>query len=142
MGSVGEAPAIVFDTCALIWTVNREPMAVKAIEAIRAAVAVGNAIIPSISLWEIPLLERKGRFTVVGSLAVWLDDVLKTAGFRVVPLSGRAALDAATLPGGFHADAADRFIVATARELDAPVVTRDRRILAYGLRGHVRTIRA
>ena len=34
-------------------------------------------------------------------------------------------------------DPADRLIVAMARLLQAPVVTVDRRILAYGRRGHV-----
>ena len=34
-------------------------------------------------------------------------------------------------------DPADRIIVATARQLGATVVTRDRRILDYGASGHV-----
>lgn len=35
------------------------------------------------------------------------------------------------LPGTFHRDPADQIIVATARVLDAPLVTMDSKILAY-----------
>lgn len=142
MGSVAEAPAIVFDTCALIWTVNGDPMEAGAVRAIDAAANAGNAIVSSISLWEIAWLAEKARLRIAGNPSTWLENALRAPGVRVVPLSGRAALDAATLPDGFHADPADRFIVATARELGAPVVTRDRQILAYARRGHVRAIRA
>lgn len=142
MGSVAEAPAIVLDTCALIWTVNGSPMAAAAVDAIDAAANAGNAIIPAIVLWEIPMLVAKGRLRIAGGVPLWLQRALAAPGFRVVPLSGRAASDAATLPGEFHANLADRFIVATARELGAPVVTRDRHMLAYARGGHVRAIRA
>jgi PIN domain nuclease of toxin-antitoxin system len=36
------------------------------------------------------------------------------------------------LPGAFHGDPGDRLIVATAREMGVPVVTRDRAVLGYG----------
>jgi PIN domain nuclease of toxin-antitoxin system len=50
------------------------------------------------------------------------------------------ALSAAYLPGDFHRDPADRLLIATARELDVPLVTRDRRILDYAGQGHVDAI--
>ncbi|MCY4646349.1 MAG: hypothetical protein OXE73_05690 [Gammaproteobacteria bacterium] len=37
---------------------------------------------------------------------------------------------------------ADRFIVATARHLDAPLLTADRQILSYSAAGHVQTVDA
>ena len=46
------------------------------------------------------------------------------------------------LPGNFHNDPADRFIVVPARKVGAPVVTRDDRILAYGRAGHAAVIPA
>jgi PIN domain nuclease of toxin-antitoxin system len=49
-------------------------------------------------------------------------------------------LHADELPEPFHQDPADRLIVATARLLDAPVVTVDRRILGYARLGHVAAI--
>jgi PIN domain nuclease of toxin-antitoxin system len=40
-------------------------------------------------------------------------------------------MDSVELPGTFHRDPADRLIVALARQLNAPLVTADRKILAY-----------
>jgi PIN domain nuclease of toxin-antitoxin system len=50
------------------------------------------------------------------------------------------ALAAYELPEPFHKDPADRVIVAIARLLKGPVVTIDRRILAYGQQGHVQVL--
>ena len=51
-------------------------------------------------------------------------------------------MDSVRLPRSFHADPADRLIVATARHWDAPLLTADDAILAYGVHGHVRTVDA
>ncbi len=47
---------------------------------------------------------------------------------------------ASYLPEPLHNDPMDRIIIATAREHDLTVITRDRLILAYGAAGHVRTL--
>jgi PIN domain nuclease of toxin-antitoxin system len=39
-----------------------------------------------------------------------------------------------------HADPVDRLIIATARHLGMPIVTSDRKILAYAEAGHVAAI--
>jgi PIN domain nuclease of toxin-antitoxin system len=49
-------------------------------------------------------------------------------------------VDAVELPAWDHGDPADRLIVATARHLDAVLVTRDTRILQYA--GETRAVRA
>ncbi len=51
-------------------------------------------------------------------------------------------MESVQLPGSFHADPADRMIVATARIAGAMLVTRDRRILDYGELGHVAVMAA
>ena len=48
------------------------------------------------------------------------------------------ALESSHLPGEFHADPADRILVATARRLDATLITADRKIIEYGKSGFVR----
>jgi PIN domain nuclease of toxin-antitoxin system len=48
-----------------------------------------------------------------------------------VPLSRVAAMEAFLLPGEFHADPADRLLVAVTIELGAILVTADERILQY-----------
>lgn len=132
---------IVLDTCAVIWTATGDPMTRAAIDAINGAAAVGDALVPAIVLWEIPMLVAKGRLRVGGDVTAWVERVLAIPGFRVVALDGRAALDAATLPGDFHSDPADRFVVATARQLNAPVVTR-RDDPGMGRAGHAHVVAA
>jgi PIN domain nuclease of toxin-antitoxin system len=41
------------------------------------------------------------------------------------------------LPGELHGDPGDRLIVATARHLGAPIITRDQKILGYAQTGFV-----
>jgi PIN domain nuclease of toxin-antitoxin system len=44
------------------------------------------------------------------------------------------------LPGDPPRDPADRIIVATARDLGATLITRDRALLGYGEQGHVSVV--
>ena len=59
-----------------------------------------------------------------------------------MPIEPAISIDGVRLPGSFHADLADRFIVATARHCGAPLLTADRAILEYAAGGRVRTIDA
>ena len=52
------------------------------------------------------------------------------------------AIDSVRLPGEFHADPADRLIVATVRHRRVPLVTADQAILACAAEGHVQVIDA
>jgi PIN domain nuclease of toxin-antitoxin system len=70
----------------------------------------------------------------------WLADLLGRPGFRAVSLEPEVALIASYLPGNFHRDPADRLLIATARDLGGPLVTRDRRILDYAAHGHLDAI--
>ena len=47
------------------------------------------------------------------------------------------SVDSSFLPTPLHNDPADRILIATAREHDLTIITRDRAILAYGAAGHV-----
>lgn len=132
---------VVLDTCAFIWLVNRNSMSPLAIRRIDAASASGNVVIPAVALFEVATLSHRGRIDLEGGLERWLDRATELHGVRVEPLSGAVALDAAALPGLTLGDPADQFVIATARVLDAPVVTRDKAILAYGRTGHVDVIR-
>ena len=57
-------------------------------------------------------------------------------------LSPEVAIASTRLPGVLHADPADRIIAATARQLDAVLVTEDQRLLDYGAAGYLKTRRA
>jgi PIN domain nuclease of toxin-antitoxin system len=110
--------------------------------AIERAAAAGALRIAAISLWEIALLAARGRIVLGKSVGLWLDEALADPGPAIDPLSPRVAVEAWSLPEAFHRDPADRLIVATARVVNATLMTRDRRILDYAARGHLTAIAA
>lgn len=61
-------------------------------------------------------------------------------GVSLADLSPSVLIASTTLPGEPPADPADRILIATAREFDYSLVTRDRQILDYALSGHVRAM--
>jgi PIN domain nuclease of toxin-antitoxin system len=133
---------ILLDTCAAIWIGNREFIAPNALQLIRAAAQTAGILVSAVTGWEIGLATTKPRNPLVLSptAQLWLADLLARPGFRKVPLEPEVAMSASYLPGSFPRDPADRLLIATARELGVPLVTRDRRILGYAEAGHVEAI--
>ncbi len=126
----------------MIWLFERQPMTRESLEAIREAAQADRVLVSPVSAWEIGMLasRRANRARFRPSPSVWFDDVLGLAGVRLTELAPHAAIEAAFLPGGLHPDPADRLLIATARNLGAPLVTRDARILDYAAQGHVAAI--
>lgn len=89
------------------------------------------------SVWEVGMLEAKGRLTFSQPCANWVDAALSAPGVSLVPLTSDAAIESSRLPGGFHGDPVDRILVATARQLGATLVTQDDKIIQYGKQRHV-----
>ena len=76
-------------------------------------------------------LVERGRLTLPCPVFEWLQQALAYPGVRLIELSPRICAESTQLPGSFHRDPADQIIVATARVLDMPLITRDEKILAY-----------
>jgi PIN domain nuclease of toxin-antitoxin system len=133
---------VLLDTCAIIWMVQEEPMAPAALSAIRQAAATGSVFVSPVSAWEVGLLatRRRQSLTFRPDPITWCERLLERPSIRPVPLCHRVAVSAALLPGELHADPANRLLIATARQLGVPLVTRDRRILDYAAQGHVDAI--
>jgi PIN domain nuclease of toxin-antitoxin system len=82
--------------------------------------------------WEIAMGAKTGRIRVKGTVLDWIDAALKAVAASVAPVEPAVAVDAVDLPGSWHhRDPVDRLIVATARHLDAILVTADTAILDY-----------
>lgn len=92
--------------------------------------------ISAISCWEVAMLVARGKVIPSDPLEIWLPEALSSPTVQLLPLSPEVAIEATRLPGTFHRDPADQIIVATARISGYPLVTLDRKILAYP---HVRT---
>ena len=89
-------------------------------------------VVSAISCWEVANLVERGRLILPCPVFDWLQQALSYPGVRLMELSPRICAESAQLPGEFHRDPADQIIVATARVLDAPLVTVDGKILQYG----------
>jgi PIN domain nuclease of toxin-antitoxin system len=135
------SPALLLDTHTALWLDSGAPMLPFARQAIDEAAVHGNVYASPISAWEIGQLVARGRLKLNPPDAnAWFDRFLASPGIRLVPLTTSAAIGSSFLPGQFHPDPADRLLVATARELDVPIVTRDRKILDYAKTGAVKAI--
>jgi len=135
------AEAILLDTHAWVWFRLGEAAAFRraSIEAINAAAARSTLRVSVISVWEVAMLVAKGRLQLGRPVTEWVRGALSAPGLLLAELSAEIAVEACDLPGDFHDDPADRIIVATARAIGATLYTKDRAILAYGRRGHVKT---
>ncbi|HUI18616.1 MAG TPA: type II toxin-antitoxin system VapC family toxin [Alphaproteobacteria bacterium] len=123
---------LLLDTHAIIWIAEGEPIERSARGAVEAARSAGGVLVSPVSAWEIGLLVSKGRIlSLAPTPAEWLARFLAQPGVRETSLTTSAALASSFLPEPFHGDPADRLLVATARELAVPLLTRDRVILAY-----------
>jgi len=129
---------IVLDTHTLVWWVTGDAtLSKKAMKAIEREQAGGAIIVSAISAWEIAMLVAHGRLVLAMDVSSWLATVAEIEGVRFLPVDVEIAAKSVELPGEFHKDPADRMIVATARKLAVPLVTKDDKILNYP---HVKTI--
>lgn len=129
---------LLLDTHILVWLLEATGrLSPGTVSAIDRSAASGDLCVSAITFWELGLLDAAGRVRLKQPFADWLHRAKAETGIAVAPLTEQMAFDSTRLPGDFHRDPADRFIVATARILDATVVTRDQHIIRYGAEGHV-----
>ncbi len=132
---------LLLDTCAAIWMAEGAFIEPAALAAMKAASEDGRALrLSIITAWELGLLAKSGRATMASSPNSVFQAFLRLPGVRAQQLSADILIDSSLLPGKLHGDPADRIIIATARALDLTVVTRDRHILDYADKGHVRAL--
>lgn len=113
-----------------------------AISAIKAAEATGELLVSVISIWELGMLEQKGRISLPMSIRIWVEEALMKPGISPAALTPEIAIESSHLPGEMHGDPADRIIVATARILGATLLTKDRQLIEYSQGRHVRVLAA
>ena len=122
---------IVLDTHIWVWWVHDEKrLSNSQIEAIQANETTGIGV-SAISLWEMAKLVEYKRIVLPCSLMDWFRQALAYPGIRLLELTPEIAIESTHLPGSFHRDPADQIIVASARIHQCPLITSDRRLLAY-----------
>ena len=88
------------------------------------------------------MLVGKKRLSLAGSPMDWVKGVLADPRMELAPIEPRIAVEAGLLPRAIHGDPADRLLIATARALACPVLTPDRKLLAYAEEGYLQALDA
>ena len=78
------------------------------------------------------MLVEKSRIGLSMDIEVWIKLALQRPKVELLPLTPEIAVLSTRLPKGFHGDPADRLIVASSLAKNAPLLTRDEKITAWG----------
>lgn len=123
---------MLLDTHAWIWWIsNPELLSQNAIDAINSAISEDKIYVSSISVWEASMLVEKHRLSLKIDFEKWLEMNELIPYLNFVPVNNKIAFQSTRLLGDFHADPADRIIVATAIVNDWKLITKDKKILDY-----------
>ena len=129
---------ILLDTHVLLWLRLADArLGPKARFEIDQAWQSSEVAVSAISFWEVALLKEKGRIRFPENVGHWCREQLEQ-GVAEVAVNGEIAIRAVGL-ADFHADPADRLIVATALE-GHRLLTADDRILDWA--GPLNRVRA
>lgn len=127
MPKVDQLRAAVLDTHIWVWLSSGDKRA-KVFEAFQ-----GQPIVSAISVWEVAMLASKGRLKLKPDPQSWIEANLLDP-IEMEPLTPAICVESCELTD-FQGDPADRLIVATAMALGVPLLTIDRKILAWA-EGH------
>ena len=132
---------LLWDTHAAIWIYEKTPIAQAAVDALAAAHREGvPSYISPITAWEIGMLASRGRLQLLIRPERWFTNLFEVPGVRLADMSPDLLIASSYLPGKPPKDPTDRIIAATARDLGATLITRDRALLDYGEQGHVSVV--
>jgi PIN domain nuclease of toxin-antitoxin system len=133
---------VLLDTHVWVWLMEgRAGVNPEAVQLMERAGEESFLRVSVISAWEVGMLEARGRLRFDIPCEEWVEHAFGLPGLSLMPLTPSICVRSGRLPD-FHGDAADRLIVATARELGAVLLTRDEPILQYAALGHLRALAA
>ena len=120
---------MLLDTQTLVWSrFGSSRLGMRTRRQIESSIQADDVAVSAISFWEIAMLHGKRRLTLLRDVASWRRDLLQE-GLVELRVDGEIGIRAAGLVN-FHADPADRIIVATALE-GHTLVTADHLILDW-----------
>lgn len=120
---------ILLDTHVAIWTITSTQFGRRSMSIVKKALAEGNAVVSTISFWEVAMLIAKRRLRSAKS-ATDQRAIILAAGIGEIAPGGEICILAGELEN-LHADPADRLIAATAIAHDATLMTADERLLRW-----------
>ncbi len=132
---------LLLDTHVWLWLLNKETEKLSD-DCLSAIVSAEKLSVSAISVWEIGMLESKGRIQLQKTCIDWVREALSAPKLGLVPITPEIAVESSRLPGTIHGDPADRILAATSRLTSASLVTKDRKLLAYGQQSFISAIEA
>lgn len=127
---------IVLDTHAWLWWCSQPD---RLSRGARAAIDDAERIgVSTLSAWEVAMLVARGRISLDRPADTWVRQALARSRVETLAPSASAAVAAGLLDAdAFPGDPVDRLLYATAKELRAPLVTRDRALRKFDRRATV-----
>ena len=124
---------LLLDTHAWVWAVEDDTrrLGTQARREIARAEAREEVRISPVTMFEIVALHTSGRLQLSRPPEQWIRESLALPGVRLAELSAAVAIDAGYIPRTSLPDPLDRLLVATARQMDATLLTADTAILTY-----------
>lgn len=134
---------LLLDTHVWLWVVGPLPRVGRKVgRLIEQAAAREQLRVSTASVFELSMLTVSGRIRLSVPVNEWVEGALGTPGIRLAELTTAIAVDAGQIPRAALADPMDRILAATARRLDASLVTADRALLAFAKATHLRAVNA
>jgi PIN domain nuclease of toxin-antitoxin system len=128
----------LLDTHAWVWWVTEDRrLSAVARRAIERSQAKDDLSLSLISVWEVAKKVEKAQLVLDRPVEQWIELALARPELHLVELTRPILVESCKLPPPFRGDPADQLIVATARDCDAVIITKDERIRAYA---HVRSV--
>ena len=121
---------ILLDTCALLWLAHDRDRISR--ETLRLIDETPVAYISAITSFEVGIKYRAGKLKLPVPPSQWMAGIMEHHGIAAIDVSIDICLKASELPP-IHGDPCDRFIIATALQQNAFVVTADKRFHQYGV---------
>ena len=129
---------ILLDTHAWLWWVSEDRrLSKKARSGIEKSQRDEDVWVSLISIWELAKKVEKRQLVLDRPLDQWLDLAMAMPGLHLAELTRPVLVESCRLPQPFPGDPADQIIVATARQENSVLVTKDRNIREYV---HVRSL--
>jgi PIN domain nuclease of toxin-antitoxin system len=93
--------------------------------------------VSAISILEIARLVALQQYGLTSSIDDFVAEATSDGGLVLIDLTPRILIESTRLPGDLHRDPSDRILVATAREHNLTLITRDKQLLRYAKQGHL-----
>ena len=119
------------------WNMHPKKLSPKVLNLLSSPTHYECLLLSAISPWEFSKLLEKGRIGISCHPEEWIAEALDMPKLRIVPLTPTIAYRSTSLPQPFHGDPADQIIVATAREENATILTKDKLIRHYNQVRHL-----